>query len=689
MQRGLLAIASNPEPSLITAMKGRTVMVQLVIFINLFFIPLLPLYVIYKKRRKPLEPNLDLLFQYGITAVCNIPLTKVFVFLLEKASTISISLDSGYYTVVALLPTVFFILLYGFCKVYPDHDHWREKIIQKGIKGVVKDIAPAAALLFVSCFMLFVFEPIVMYANNMDDFWFDFQIVIGTILRIFATYFLIGMAAILVIYTVDLLISKKTLLYKGITLIGFVIFLLVYLQGNWLAGALPTLEGEKIVWENYGTVENIVLVTAMVLLAAAIIASVRKRGMNRTVFYTLTCSLVIFVMLFTSLVTTVVTNKAFVRKEVFSPSLKNFNTVSSNKNFLIFLVDNVSSQQFYDVMMEDDDFRGMMDDFTYYPDAMGLYPQTRDSLVSILTGAVYRNETNFLDYSSRAYNQSPLFEKLTENGYEINLYSTSMHWNGERRYAVENASSIRDDSVDKNNFMEQEWKYILYKYLPYGLKQHSKIETLDFDACRIINSEYDGYSWGNKRNYKRITENSILDKQDQNYFHFIHCEGSHLPYNMDKNLKTVEEGTYDQKVAAALTMVKAYLQRLKDNNAYDNSVIVIMADHGTYPENGEQQPLRSLSRLNPALFIKGINEKHMMLESDRTVSYADLNDAFCKLIDGKQSTELFAELEPGRVRTVLWLRPGKEDHKVEYSTTGTAREPDKFIPTGNVYDLIK
>lgn len=661
------------------------IMNQLAIFINLFFVPLLSLIVIYREKQKPLEPNLDLLFQYGIITACNIPLTKVFIVLIREIGGRNITMDSGYYTLAAFLPTVLAFFWYRFYKTYPDHKPWKEKITQKGIKGIGRDLAPACILLFVSCFMLFLFEPIFMYANSMEDFWFDFPIMIWPVLGVFFRFFLIGIVIIFAIYNIDVLVSKQLLIYKGFTLIGFIVFFLMYLQGNWLAGSLPVLNGEEIIWESYGKRENIALILVIVILVAAMINLIKKRGLNRMAFYTTTCTLTVFVMLFASLVPTVITNGALLRKDTFSPSLKNYNTISSDKNFLIFLVDYTDSKVLYEVMEEDDDFRGMMEDFTYFPDTLSVYPQTHDQVPNILTGTVYRNETNFLDYSSNAYNRSPLFEKLAQNGYSINLYAGSIAWEGERNYLIENSASMYDDSVDLNDFMKQELKYILFKYLPYGLKQFSEIETLDFDACRIVDSEYDAYSSGNKVNYKRMTENSILDKQSQNYFQYIHVEGSHTPYNMDKELNTVKEGTYEQKVGAALTMVKTYLQRLKDNDAYDNSVIVIMSDHGA--TNAPKQPEKQFSRCNPALFIKGMGEKHEMLESDRSISYVDLQDAFCDLIDGKQSTELFAELEPGRTRTIYWQTDKTRDHKIEYETTGKAWELDRFTPTGNVYDL--
>lgn len=659
---------------------------QLAIFINLFFVPLLPLIVVYREKRKPLEPNLDLLFQYGIIAACNIPLTKVSIVLFREMVGRSITMDSGYYTLAAFLPTILAYSWYKFYKTYPDHDPLKERIVQKGVKGVLRDLAPAGILLFVGCFMLFLFEPILMYATNKNDVWFDFQMMVWPVLSVFVNFFIIGIGVVLAIYAIDLLISKRLLLYKGFILLGFTGFFLVYLQGNWLAGNLPMLEGEEIKWESYGKYENIALILAVIILAMAMIILIRKRGLNRTVFYAITCTSFVFVMLIGSLVPTVIINKVFQPKDIFSPTMENFNMISSNKNLLIFLVDYTDSEVFYNVMEEDDDFRGMLDDFTYFPDTLSVYPQTRDSIPNILTGTIYRNETNFLDYSSNAYNQSLLFEKLAQNGYSINLYSTEVAWEGERNYNIENSAVLHDDSIDKNIFMRQELKYILFKYMPYGLKQYSKIETLDFDECRIANSEYAAYVWGNKTNYTYMTEHGTLEKQDQDYFQYFHVEGSHNPLNMDKNLNSVKNATYEQKVGASLTMIKTYLERLKDNDAYDNSAIVVMADHGRAFVSG--QPEQQISRCNPILFIKGINEKHdEMPKSDRPVSYVDLQDAFCDLIDGKQSAELFAGLKQGRTRTVIYQTTKTVHHKVEYVTTGKAWELDRFAPTGNVYDL--
>ncbi len=673
-------------------------MIQLVVFVNLFFIPVLPLYMIYRKKREAL--NWDLLFQYCIIVACNIPLTKVIIFSVKKLLGVSISIDSGYYTVTALVSALLIYMLYRYqdskatqklwsnryahYKTYLKKKSWSEKIRQRGGKRIRKELAPAYVLIFTSCFMTLVFEPILMYASNKDDFWFDFSIMIWPVLGGFACFLLCGIVLVSLLYFVNLFFSDEMILYKGLTLLGYLGFFLLYLQGNWLSGNLPPLTGEPIAWENYGKTENAVLKIAFVLLIIVALIWIRRVKLDRTIYRAFEGAGFISLLLIVSLIPTITENEALKSKDTFSPTLENFNTVSKKQNFLIFLVDAVDSRVFYDVMTHDEDFNGMLDDFTYYPDSLSAYALTQNSIPTILTGIANRNETNYLDYSSNAYNQSPLFEKLEQNGYGINLYSGSVAWGGHRNFEIENSTSIYDIKVNFKEFIKQELKYVRFKYLPYGFKQRSEIETLDFNSCRKENSAQVGYNWANRKVYGYLQE--PLEKRDQKYFQFIHCEGGHTPHNMDKYFNAIDGGTYPQKVGASLTMIKTYLRRLKENDAYDNSIIVIMADHG-YETIPDEAPYEGLQRLNPILFIKGINEKHQMMKSDRTVSYLDLQDAFCDLIDGKQSAELFTELQPGRTRTALFHNWTEEYHIVEYETTGKAWEAKKFTPTGNVYDL--
>lgn len=88
-------------------------MVHQVIFINLFFVPVLPLYEICRKSGN-FKVSTHLISRYCILAACNVPLTKVFIFLAKKVNGTYISIDSGYYTLAALISAYLISKLWAF-----------------------------------------------------------------------------------------------------------------------------------------------------------------------------------------------------------------------------------------------------------------------------------------------------------------------------------------------------------------------------------------------------------------------------------------------------------------------------------------------------------------------------------------------------------------------------------------------
>lgn len=78
-------------------------MIYPVILINLFFVPVLPLGLYCKSRRKPLAPSLELLFQYCIAVSLNHVAAHGVSFFLHKLTGAGFALDSARYTLIALL----------------------------------------------------------------------------------------------------------------------------------------------------------------------------------------------------------------------------------------------------------------------------------------------------------------------------------------------------------------------------------------------------------------------------------------------------------------------------------------------------------------------------------------------------------------------------------------------------------
>ena len=135
--------------------------------------------------------------------------------------------------------------------------------------------------------------------------------------------------------------------------------------------------------------------------------------------------------------------------------------------------------------------------------------------------------------------------------------------------------------------------------------------------------------------------------------------------------------SYEKEINASIKLVDSYINMLKENGVYDNSVIVVMADHGYWTETNARQ--------NPFLYIKGFDEHHDYQVSDKKVSYVNLQDAFANLLDGKKSNELFENLD-NEVRRYLYYVYTKEKYITEMTLKGHAWELENLKETGKKFN---
>ncbi len=551
------------------------------------------------------------------------------------------------------------------------------------LKFALKELLPAYVIAFVFCFMLTVFEPILMYSLNQLDFWFDLPLMIGPVLGGLGVSFLMLAVPLTAVYAVNKVIvrgkDKEPVVYQMVSIMLFFTFVATYLQGNLLAGNLPALDGSVIDWNKF-TNNDILTLAIWIALGGIAIFMLFKLGVKRTLKYSMIGAGALFIMLTVSLVTEMISWNSFALKDSTVNTNKNFNEISTNKNFIILLNDAIGSVEFNSVLEENPEYKKVFEDFTYYPDTLGCFPCTRDTIPVVLGGAVNKNEMKFEDFASKAYNESPFFKELTEDGYEINLYESELVWYGSRSYNVSNSADYKNYRLPFGKFWQEELKYVSYKYLPYYYKRYSGIETMDF------NNLVDMYIWDDHTVYKNILSTPELSKTDTKSFRFVHTEGAHIPFKYDKDLNILEDyGTYEMKIEASITMLNAYIERLKANGAYDNSVIIVMADHGNTDLNEAED---MLVRANPMFMVKGFGERHEFARSDKPLSYEDLMGIYSKLLDGKTAQESTADIPDKRERLFMWYRNFRlENHIEEYVVTDKASEWTKFKKTGREYDL--
>ncbi|MBQ3464644.1 sulfatase-like hydrolase/transferase [Candidatus Saccharibacteria bacterium] len=535
------------------------------------------------------------------------------------------------------------------------------------MKQITK-LLSAIVFSFIVAFALFIYEPLVMYAGNIDEFWFDSSVVFQNNIPVFLAAFTILAFISVVLF---IIFCKKIRVFCVLEVIAFSGFIYLYIHGNFLTNMLPTLYGDKIDWSSYvsGHVISIVL---LLVLVALLWVGFKKLKAIKLANYSFFVMLAFFVMMLASFGVTLATPGLFVNKAV-QPvvTAKGINDLSKNKNFYILLVDCTDSLDFNEYIEEkySDDFK----DFVYFSNSAPGYSLTRDSIPLIFTGEYNRNEKQFNTFSTEAFDDSDFFETLKENNYEMAFYSNDIVWNSRKSLVFANFNNDTKN-WSKTAFLKQETKYILFKYLPFPLKMFSRIETMDFNSALRYENSGELYDWTNKAYY-----NSALTKDanmiDKKLFQFVHVEGAHSPYDMDEELNDIEGGTYSDKVGAAAKMADLAIKRMKKANVYDDSVIIIMSDHGWFSRDA-------------VLYIKGFDETHTQTkETDRPVSWGDLSEVFIKLLDGKTAREAFEGIPEDNRERYYYVNPYYDKKPMVEWTVGDddCSDSDNWTKTGVEY----
>lgn len=537
----------------------------------------------------------------------------------------------------------------------------------------IKNFLPTIILIFSMLFMFLIYEPITLYGNNVEDLWFDLHLLVKFNIKAFLLVFLLVIFILVLIYLLFTILNKIKY-YNYIIIIINSLFISSYIEGNYLSFWLPKLDGSTIFWNSKYIIVSYLLWSLILLFILLITKKFKTEKVIKVLKY---INLSIFLMLIVSLIPLISNKEVLKRKEVIvSATSRNLNNYSTNKNFIIFLLDAVDSQKFNEIMTKKSEYKAIFKDFTYYPDTLSGYRFTRDSIPLILNGDWNCNEKSFNEFYIDSFDNSKLLKMLKEKKYDINIYEDSFIYNSDNARRIDNVSFNND--FNPISFAKQETKYILFKYLPYGLKKYSKIEWMNFDIAKIESENI--WKWVTTKEFYNDQLENKIEKVDSNQFKFIHIEGAHTPFDLDINFNSIENGTYDMKVEASILTIKQYLKNLKESNVYDDSVIMVMSDHGYDYDKGNM-------RQNPILFIKGYGEKNnKMLVFDKPISHDDLISCYKDLLDDKNNKNLFENISNPRERRFIKYDYLSEDHMVEYIQTGKAWDEKTLIPTGKEFN---
>ena len=558
-----------------------------------------------------------------------------------------------------------------------------EKNEKKSFKDILITFLPAFALSLSISFMLMAYAPFQLFFNNLYEFWFDFKMMLFPHFAATVLLFL----ALFALFVISYVIYDK--FYEVLVFFALYVFIGLYIQGNFMSGHLPPMDGTTIDWTQYsGDIRLSWIFWGVLLIVIVLFVRFLTPAVSKKVIPYI-CAVLSLVMIVTC-ITAGVGNGGFKSKDDYVTLTTGELELGENKNFVILMFDALDSQTFRTILNQHPEYNDVFEDFTYYPNTLAAYPFTEYSVPFVLTGKWNENTEDFRAFETRAMDESPLFTKLEESGYDMSLYESELVYDSDNCKRFSNITDSGFAFYSRRKYLERMNTLVMFQYLPFFMKQMVK-PRFDFNSLRAIKE--DGVSivdfyLSNKQLYTDLQENGIRRADEERTFKFIHVDGAHVPFQYDKDVNVIDEekGTYPEMIECCVTITNAYLQAMKDAGLYDNTAVIIMADHGYGYREGETISL--LDRANPFLMVKGVGENHEFKIDEAPISYEDLQEAYARLLDGKTGNEVF-DWKAGDKRTRRYLNYAftKEYYIEEYFTDGYADDVFAMIPSGKTFIL--
>lgn len=533
------------------------------------------------------------------------------------------------------------------------------------------------SIIILFCVTLFLFAPSMIYICNVSEFWFtpDLLYPLIAICTLIAIVGLSGISAVL---------KKINVKWNDIFIFGlFLLTILFYIQGNLIPDSNGELDGTDINWEkiNLDMILSDLLWFAGVAVFAVCVLKQKCGTFVKKQTYT-AIGILVFEVLMTVLTLCSVGGFDFEKGRVCSD--KGEFEYSQSNNMIILLLDRLDGEYMKDNATEEQ--LGNLEGFTFYYDTMGYFGRTSKALPHIITGIPYFYETDYKDYLNTAYDSSLLLSELNKNNWSVGIYTCEpIPQNGEAVKYIENFSNVKLDINSKKRFIMSIYRIVGYSYMPYHLKQYFEFYADSILDERKIVDEDSMYSWKNPTFYLGIDNMSAERKED--VFRFYHLEGLHTSTTTAQCTESEEEQELIDIYQGNMLLIDKFITKLKEIGVYDNSIIIIMGDHG-YSSDTREGWDGCFWGTNPCFMVKGFGEKHDFALSSKPVSYEDLQTIYSNLLQG-YSAEKSTGFILNDIRERYFYRIDVDDWDsllIEYKGTGPAADYKQLEETGVEYN---
>ena len=531
----------------------------------------------------------------------------------------------------------------------------KNKNCNKNIVVPEKNIA--FQIIFTFLFYLFFYQPLVYYLSSPAHI----GIPINLLLRTITVTFMIPLVISLILFFI--LRDNGKFLFVRIILLLLMSAFIYSIALNTNTGFLDTVK-----FQNEQAIFNMPLIKYLLdcFIITGLWIFTGYLLEKRVSIIKLYCPIFIVIMLFTigsraiksdheALVVNISTDE-----ELPDSAYSNHKFSRDGKNVLFVIADMFNGNYFGRMLDEDEKYSELFSGFTYYPDCLAVSYITATSFPAIFAGHDYipvrLNDNGKTGSEEIREAASIFFSNIYNAGYQATVTNSQYFSTTEARGAS----------------MESSGNYVNYWRKKHGYENEGKpAKSLILFMLSIFNSApnhwkciiYDNSGWIILRRsalLQSLRSNAIdnlayidlLPKissanGEENRFFYIHNDLPHIPFGIDSRGNPVKNEFPDNNDIANLYSTRAayysarkfidvmgnWFNWMRENNVYDNTMIIILSDHGNSSRDNDirlpeqlnnARVIGDTSRAQALLLVKGIGERGAVKVSSARVSSADI-----------------------------------------------------------------
>lgn len=451
---------------------------------------------------------------------------------------------------------------------------------------------------------LLIYAPLSLYVSGNDEMWFSFRSLLSPVFVVS----LIGM----VVMTALLSLPKRGI-HKLLCCLVFGVSLGLYIQCGFfnISYGSGVLDGSQIAWKDYttyGAIDSAMWAACLALPFA--VYMVFKRSWRHIL---MVAAIFIILLQIGGLSIRLYQNQNSLDKLSHEVTNEGIYELSDSDNTLVFMLGAMDKTYYDDYKKEHPEVTEELTGFTEYDNVLGTGSESLVSVPAMLTGDVYKKDTKYTEYISRAWNNYNVFDVLQKNDCDARVYSDDKFFGNAAVRKVENIVDRAQDSQAYWVIGNTMYRYTMYKAVPHYLKQLFWMSLNDYSSFKSNNT----YNPDNDEKFFADydeAEGFSYTKDYPSAVRVYNLKGAEAPYRLTSTGEKDTDGTsLKEQVEGDFHYILKMISDLKENGRYDSATIVITADNGD-TEFSQR----------PVLLYKGKGDKEAYRTNSAPVSLFDL-----------------------------------------------------------------